>query len=144
MKLSVSLSLLVAAASALASSMPVKRDDLPQLFNGQNITFADYSDIIVSGSNLFGLACQPMGKDIPDSLSATDAQGASAWGATTVLGIYDFDEISATYVLQFPFFNPGHAYTVTMFEYDISTLQVVRKNLKSQSFIWVNRPGHDD
>ncbi|KAJ7588062.1 hypothetical protein C8J56DRAFT_940813 [Mycena floridula] len=144
MKFSISFALLVAATGALASYVPVKRDDLPQLYNGQNISFA-YSDIIVSGSNLFGgLACEPFGQDIPDSLAATDGVGASEWDATTVLGIYDFDEINATYVLQFPFFNPGTAYTVTMFEYDINTLQVVRKNLKSQSFIWVNRPGHDD
>ncbi|KAJ7578371.1 hypothetical protein C8J56DRAFT_956491 [Mycena floridula] len=126
MKFSISFALLVAATGALASYVPVKRDDLPQLYNGQNISFA-YSDIIVSGSNLFGLACEPFGQDIPDSLAATDGVGASEWDATT-----------------FPFFNPGTAYTVTMFEYDINTLQVVRKNLKSQSFIWVNRPGHDD
>lgn len=78
---------------------------------GQNISFA-YSDIIVSGSNLFGLACEPFGQDIPDSLAATDGVGASEWDATTVLGIYDFDEINATYVLQFPFFNPGTAYSM--------------------------------
>ncbi|KAE9400043.1 hypothetical protein BT96DRAFT_938938 [Gymnopus androsaceus JB14] len=129
--------------SATATPVLTARDSLPTLYNGQNISF-EYSDIIVSGSNLFGIGCQPYGEATPSNLFAADEFGASEWDATTVLGIYDYDLVNATYVLQFPFFDPGTAYTVSMFEYDITTGAVVRANLKNQSFIWVNRPGQED
>ncbi|KAF9069492.1 hypothetical protein BDP27DRAFT_1325444 [Rhodocollybia butyracea] len=139
-----STTLFVSAAHVRAAGTPVltARDSLPTLFNGQNISF-EYSDIIVSGSNLFGIGCQPLGRATPSNILATDG-GASAWDATTVLGIYDYDLINATYVLQFPFFEAGATYTVSMFEYELSTGNVVRANLKNQSFVWVNRPGQED
>ncbi|KAF9078806.1 hypothetical protein BDP27DRAFT_1356587 [Rhodocollybia butyracea] len=123
--------LLVSVAQAGAAGTPTftARDSLPTLFNG---------------SNLFGIGCQPLGQPTPSNLLAIDEVGASAWDATTVLGIYDYDLVNATYVLQFPFFEAGATYTVSMFEYELSTGNVVRANLKNQSFVWVNRPGQED
>ncbi|KAF9061947.1 hypothetical protein BDP27DRAFT_1337321 [Rhodocollybia butyracea] len=137
--------LFFSAVQAGAAGTPVltARDSLPTLYNGQNISF-EYSDIFVSGSNLFGIGCQPFGQATPSNLLAISESGASAWDATTVLGIYDYDLVNATYVLQFPFFEAGATYTVSMFEYELSTGNVVRADLKSQSFVWVNRPGQSD
>ncbi|KAF9067123.1 hypothetical protein BDP27DRAFT_1423147 [Rhodocollybia butyracea] len=122
---------------AAATPVVTARDSLPTLFNGQNISFK-YPDIMVTTS-LFGMGCVTLGQTTPSSIL-----DANKWEGTMVLGFFDYDNVNATYVLQFPFFNPGAEYTVLMFECDTSTGAVIRPNLKTQSFIWINRPGQSD
>ncbi|KAJ7785905.1 hypothetical protein B0H16DRAFT_1488422 [Mycena metata] len=130
-----SLLAVVALASTITASPLQARDDLV-LYNGQNITF-DYSDSIVPASNLFGLGLLRTGADLPATVTS------EGWEGPVVLNIDDMDEIPATYVLQYPFFQNGSSYTAQIFQYDTTTLEVVVPNVHNATFIWVNRPGQD-
>ncbi|KAJ7337505.1 hypothetical protein DFH08DRAFT_812838 [Mycena albidolilacea] len=106
------------------------------LHNGQNITF-DYHDSIVPASNLFGMGVLRTGADIPAKVTS------DGWEGPVVLNMDDMDEIPATYVLQYPFFQNGSLYTAQIFQYDTTTLEVVVPNVHNTTFIWVNIPGQD-
>ncbi|KAJ7042637.1 hypothetical protein C8F04DRAFT_1229854 [Mycena alexandri] len=130
-----SLATVVALASIVSASPLQARDDLV-LHNGQNITF-DYSDSIVPASNLFGLGLLRTGADLPAKVTS------DGWEGPVVLNLDDMDEIPATYVLQYPFFQNGSSYTAQIFQYDTTTLEVVVPNVHNTTFIWVNQPGKD-
>ncbi|KAJ6588216.1 hypothetical protein B0H19DRAFT_1226106, partial [Mycena capillaripes] len=125
------------ALSAVTSASVIQaREELPFMHNGQNITF-DYSDSIVPASNLFGMGLLRTGADIPAKVTS------DGWEGPVVLNLDDMDEIPATYVLQYPFFQNGSSYTAQIFQYDTTTLEVVVPNVHNATFIWVNQPGQD-
>ncbi|KAJ7225869.1 hypothetical protein GGX14DRAFT_422682 [Mycena pura] len=123
-------------ATLSLSSMAAASIHTPVLFNGQNITF-DYSDVFLPASNLFGMGALRTGAAIPDTVVS------DLWEGPVVLNIFDQDEIPATYVLMYPFFQNGSSYTVRLFEYDATTLKVAVPNVRNSTFVWVNRPGQD-
>ncbi|KAJ7646264.1 hypothetical protein DFH06DRAFT_576150 [Mycena polygramma] len=104
------------------------------LHNGQNITF-DYSYVFVPASNLFGMGLLRTGAAIPPTVVTF------GWEGPVILNLDDEDEIPATYVLQYPFYQNGSSYTAQLFEYDTKTLEVVVPNVRNETFIWVNQPG---
>ncbi|KAF7340066.1 hypothetical protein MVEN_01924700 [Mycena venus] len=104
--------------------------------NGQSITF-DYHNSFVSAGNLFGMGVTRAGADIPATVTSF------GWEGPVVLNIDDFAGITATYLLQYPFFQNGSLYTAQIFQYDTTTLEVVVPNVNETTFIWVNAPGQD-
>ncbi|KAK7042514.1 hypothetical protein R3P38DRAFT_3309789 [Favolaschia claudopus] len=125
-------------AAVLATLSMVSATMIPDLVlhNGLNVTF-DYSDSIVPASNLFGMGVLRTGAAIPAKVTS------EGWEGPVVLNMNDMDEIPATYVLQYPFFQNGSLYTAQIFQYDTTTLEVVVPNVHNETFIWVNIPGRD-
>ncbi|KAJ6580919.1 hypothetical protein B0H19DRAFT_1251197 [Mycena capillaripes] len=122
--------------SSLASAGALQARDGLVLFNGQNITF-DYSDSKLPGTNMFGMGVLPTGIEVKDQVTSP------GWVGPVLLNIDDMDEIPATYVLQYPFFDPGLSYTVRLFQYNVETLDIAVPNVHNATFTWVNIPGRD-
>ncbi|KAJ7482759.1 hypothetical protein FB451DRAFT_1236003 [Mycena latifolia] len=122
--------------SSLASAGTIQARDELVLFNGQNVTF-DYSDSILPGSNMFGMGLLRTGVEIPDKVTSF------GWEGPVILNIDDMDEIPATYVLQYPFFQNGSSYTVRLFQYNVETLDIAVPNVHNVTFTWINIPGRD-
>ncbi|KAJ6472829.1 hypothetical protein DFH09DRAFT_1293881 [Mycena vulgaris] len=126
----------VLATLSLFSMVSVSAGEVLVLHNGQNITF-DYEGEVLPEPNLFGLGLLRTGAAIPAKVTS------DTWEGPITLNIFDQDVIPATFVLQYPFFENGSSYTAQLFQYDTTTLEVAVPNVRSATFIWVNKPGQN-
>ncbi|KAJ7310938.1 hypothetical protein DFH08DRAFT_943923 [Mycena albidolilacea] len=122
--------------SSLASASVIQPRDEVVMFNGQNVTF-NYTDSIVPEGSLFGMGLLRTGALVPLKVTSEN------WRGPVILNIDDMDEIPATYLLQWPFFQNGSSYTAQLFQYNEKTLDVLVPNVRNATFTWVNIPGRD-